>query len=224
MRFYKFLLLIIFFPLLIFAQTKTILNAEAFFSVKKTSAGFFIGVEIIDAKTKIAINDDNLYNYFWRLPTLFLEEKYSSNNLFFYQTNNRSILSVDSLPIRLRISKFLQASANATFTKDLIFANPMIQIVKISNNTYMPISSLDATINQDDILTVLIKNFSSGAQLNYAWELNNLPLSQKRDVPASLIIDALKKLTNVKSANIKVKVVSSNNIESAADFKQINIQ
>ncbi len=224
MKFYKFLLIIIFFPLLIFSQTKTGLNAEAFFSVKKTSAGFFIGVEIIDTKTKIAISGDSLYNYFWTLPTLFFEEEHSSNNLFFYPVNNRSVLSVDSLPISLRISKFLQASVSATFTKNLIFPRPVVQIVKISNNVYVPVSSLDATVTKDDILTVLIKGFSSGAQLNYSWELNNLPLSQKRDVPASLIIDKLKDLRNIKSANIKVKVISSNNLESAADFKQINIR
>jgi hypothetical protein len=195
----KLIILILFFfsiTNLIFAQ------AVPYFSFQKIKGGVFIGVEVFDKKTKISKLDRE---YKWSIPSISAFPQKTPNNFIFVPLKTlTNIIYID-----LNYKQNIEYSLNSNI---LTLPSPKVKIVK--KNKYgilLPLSNLE----QDDTLTVVIKNFSS-KKLTYRWTFNQTFISDQKEIS----IRDLKE----KSGLINVEVFDVNLKEKAEDSELINIE
>ncbi len=184
------------FLILIFSFKLSLAQVVPFFNAQKVGRGFFIGTEIIDQKTNLALNPKGMI-FKWEIPLLTKEVKNSlANILYFVPTNldfdNPSTINLTIEQIRNR--KRYQLSSRA----EIIL--PSVKIIKKTNGIALP---LGGSVTENDILTVNTKNFYS-TNFRYFWTFNNVLISNQKDV----LVKDLKELKN-KNGVVQVRVVGS---------------
>lgn len=176
-----------------------------YFSYEKTSGGIMIGVETINSQTKSTLKPLG-YFYEWIFPEISLVRKTTATNIFFL-----SLERIQPLTINLKINKPLTRETYSFQAK----INPTPPQVKIARQTKGLLLPLIGSLNQDDSLIIVLKNFSS-KNLRYLWNFNGAFLSNEKEIPVSLLKE--------KSGIIEVKVFGDLKNESASDVKTIKIE
>lgn len=181
-------------------------QALPYFSLKKTSGGIMIGVEILNQKTKFSLPMKG-YIYNWTLPDISLITKKTNSNIFFLPLER----TFASLIINLKIAKPL-TKESYNFKKKISLSLPKVKIVRKQGGLLLPLETL---IEKGDHLTFNLENVSS-KNLQIIWEFNGVFLSNEKEIPVSLLKE--------KNGIIKVGVYGSSPNESAVDFKTITIE
>jgi hypothetical protein len=184
-------------------------SAQTFYlSTQKSSGGLMIGVEIFNQKTKSSIKPVG-YIYEWTLADIYLKPQKTTSNIFFI-----------SLP-QLDKFFFLDLKTRKPFTEEtyllknrkLFLAEPQVTIVrKTPEKILLPLGNI---LKRNDLLTVVVKNFSS-SKLIYVWEFNGVFVSNEKEI-------AVRDLKE-KNGTIKVKVFGTDLKEKVEDFQIIQIE
>lgn len=197
--------LFLLFFLAFFLETSFAQNLP-YFSLQKTPGGLIIGTEIINPKTgtTLLIKD---YRYEWVVPDVSLVARKSNSNFVFIPLEN----SLKSIFFKLKVSRFL-GKESYSFQDQRNLEIPKAKIVLKRQGILLPLTGL---LQKNDVLTVIIKDFSS-KNFEYFWDFNGVFVSRDKEIPVSLLKES--------SGIIRVRVFGSSPKETAVDLQGIRIE
>lgn len=198
----KIFLPFLFFCLFIFESNLVLAKNEIFWTHKKVPGGIMIGVEIFDNQLKKR-QEPNIFTYFWESFSLNLKYKSHSNVVFLPIRN----LMPQDIDIKLTLTDSKNKKTE-TFEKKIIISSPKAKIIKKRQD----LPYWGNTIRNDDVLTVVIDNFSS-LKFSYYWEIDNIFLSNEKELLGEKI---------PQGGYLRIKVIgkSPNELASAEEFIQ----
>ncbi|GBD34545.1 hypothetical protein HRbin35_00274 [bacterium HR35] len=190
-----------FFSLFSFSSISLAQTKEVYFFTKKTKDGIIVSSIFVNPKTKTIYEPPPVSKFDWKIP-------FSQD---FSITSYKSFLKVDPDPKFKRESAKIKLFVSGISFKDKKFyegevflPSPDISIIKIKNS-YFELPFL-GKIEGNEILSYKTWNFTSD-NLTNVWKLNDIFLSNQRQLNINLISPGLLSLEVVNLNNRNEKVI-----------------
>ncbi len=163
-----------------------------FFNAQKIGEGFFIGAEIVDQTTKVVLNPKE-FSFEWDLPLLGQKMIKNFMNTIYFSSIGPSFENFSVINLNIKKSR-AQKEYQLTGMAEIFL--PSVKIVRKKNGLILPLSGL---LDENEILTVILKNFPS-SNFTYLWQFNGVIISNKKEI----FVKTLKE----KSGILEIRVTS----------------
>ncbi len=182
--------IIVLFIILIFKLSSA--QVFGFFNVQKVGEGFFVGTEIVDKKTNIVLNPKE-FSFEWDFPLLARKVTKNFINTIYLTSNKSSFENISVINLK---AKKIQTQKSYQLTGISEIFLPSVKIVRKKNGLILPLSG---PLDNNEILTVIFKNFPS-SNFTYLWKFNGTVISNRKEIS----VYSLKE----KSGVIEVKITN----------------
>jgi len=171
------LILFIFFPFFVFAQTK-----DVYFFSKKLNNGAIVSVVFVDKKTKAVYSYPSLSRYEWKLPFSETPEIFSNKPFIKIDLNKR--YSSGDFKISLSIKNLINGNLLSSFDGNIYLEKPDVSIIYLKKN-YFEIPFVGNPLEKEEI-TFKAFGFSSN-DLTSIWRLNGNFISNDKTLNPYLL-------------------------------------